>query len=394
MRRKPNLRKDLISLLDKAACDVYDYEQYFGKAGGGKGMEGHAVQNREELPVVIDIQGVHKTFPAQGGDIVALDGIDLSIRKGDIFGIIGMSGAGKSTLIRCINRLEAPTEGRILIHGKNILTAGERDLLAMRRSVGMIFQQFNLLMQRTVEKNVFFPLEIAGVPRDKARERARELLALVGLEEKARAYPAQLSGGQKQRVAIARALATNPDVLLCDEATSALDPMTTQSILSLLQDINRRLGITMVIITHEMQVIRQICTHVAIIDGGRIAEQGDVADIFTNPRTPAARRLFRMPAENALSRGRCVRIVFDGSTLDEPVIANMALTCHTPASILSAETRRLKGQSFGQMVVRLPEDEASAQTALAYLHSQHLTVEEVDPSDDEWHAGRDWEGDL
>ena len=201
-------------------------------------------------------------------------------------------------------------------------------------------------------------------------------------------------GGQKQRVAIARALATNPDVLLCDEATSALDPMTTQSILSLLQDINRRLGITMVIITHEMQVIRQICTHVAIIDGGRIAEQGDVADIFTNPRTPAARRLFRMPAENAISRGRCVRIVFDGSTLDEPVIANMALTCNTPVSILSAEIRRLKGQSFGQMVVRLPEDEASAQTALAYLHSQHLTVEEVDPSDDEWHAGRDWEGDL
>lgn len=349
---------------------------------------------RESLPVLIDIQGVRKVFPAQGGDVVALDKIDLTIRQGDIFGIIGMSGAGKSTLIRCINRLEVPSEGRIFIGGENILAANEKNLLNMRRAVGMIFQQFNLLMQRTVLKNVLFPLEISGVPKAKARARAMELLELVGLEAKAKAYPAQLSGGQKQRVAIARALATNPNVLLCDEATSSLDPMTTQSILSLLQDINQRLGITIVIITHEMQVIRQICTQVAIIDDGRIAEQGDVTDIFTNPRTAAARKLFQLPANGALSSGRCVRIVFDGTTFDEPVIANMALHCHVAVSILSAEIRRLKGQSFGQMVVRLPDDEVSAQSALTYLRQQHLTVEEVDPSDSEWSVGRDWKGYL
>ncbi len=348
---------------------------------------------RESLPVMIDIQGVRKVFPTQGGEIVALDKIDLTIRQGDIYGIIGMSGAGKSTLIRCINRLEAPTEGRILIDGVNILTTSHRELLAMRRSVGMIFQSFNLLMQSTVEKNVMFPMEISGVSRAEAKKRVKELLDIVGLEDKARAYPAQLSGGQKQRVAIARALATNPGVLLCDEATSALDPMTTQSILALLQDINQRLGITIVIITHEMQVIRQICTHVAIIDGGRIAEAGDVAEIFANPRTAAARKLFRLPAEGALKDGRCVRIVFDGSTFDEPVIANMALHAGVAVSILSAEIRHLKGQSFGQMVVRLPSDGASAETALAYLKQQHLTVEEVDPSD-EWTGGRDWKGDL
>ncbi len=350
--------------------------------------------SRESLPILIDIQGVRKVFTAQGQEIVALDCIDLQVREGDIYGVIGMSGAGKSTLIRCINRLEAPSEGRILIGGVNILAASNKELLAMRRSVGMIFQQFNLLMQRTVEKNVRFPMEIAGVPKDEAKQRAAAMLKLVGLEDKAKAYPAQLSGGQKQRVAIARALSTNPDVLLCDEATSALDPMTTQSILGLLQDINKRLGITIVIITHEMQVIRQICTQVAIIDGGRIAESGDVTDIFTNPRTAAARRLFRLPANGAIGRGRCVRIVFDGTSFDDPVIANMALHAGVSVSILSAEIRHLKGQSFGQMVVRLPDDEAMAQNALAYLRQQHLTVEEVDPSDNERTVGRDWKGDL
>lgn len=357
-------------------------------------MQEGIAQSRDSLPVMIDIQGVRKTFGTQEGEVVALDRIDLSIRQGDIFGIIGMSGAGKSTLIRCINRLETPTEGKILIGGANILSATEQDLLRMRRSVGMIFQQFNLLMQRTVEKNIRFPMEISGVPKAQAKARLKELLELVGLEDKARAYPAQLSGGQKQRVAIARALATNPDVLLCDEATSALDPMTTQSILGLLQDINRRLGITIVIITHEMQVIRQVCTQVAIIDNGRIAEQGDVAELFTNPKTAAARRLFRIPESGAANTGRCIRIVFDGSTLDEPVIANMALHCNISVSILSAEIRRLKGQSFGQMVVRLPDDEESAHTALSYLKQQHLTVKEVDPSDNEWPVGGDWEGHL
>lgn len=356
-------------------------------------MQENKANSHDSLPVMIDIQGVRKVFPGQAGGVIALDGIDLTIRQGDIFGIIGMSGAGKSTLIRCINRLEAPTEGRIVIGGQDILEASRRDLLTMRRSVGMIFQQFNLLMQRTVEKNVRFPMEISGVPHEAAKRRASELLELVGLRDKARVYPAQLSGGQKQRVAIARALATNPGVLLCDEATSALDPMTTQSILSLLQDINQRLGITIVIITHEMQVIRQICTHVAIIDNGRIAEQGDVTEIFTNPQTAASRKLFRLAANDAVSGGRCVRVVFDGSMLGEPVIANMALHLNIAVSILSAEIRRLKGQSFGQMVVRLPEDEAMAQTALVYLRQQHLTVEEVHPSDN-GDVGGDWTGDL
>lgn len=355
-------------------------------------MEDRSV-SRDMLPIMIDIQGVRKVFTAQGGEVAALDGIDLSIRKGDIFGIIGMSGAGKSTLIRCINKLEAPTEGRILIGGKNILKANERDLRTMRRSVGMIFQQFNLLMQRTVLDNVTFPMELSNVARKQAKLRAMELLELVGLEDKAQAYPAQLSGGQKQRVAIARALTMNPDVLLCDEATSALDPMTTQSILTLLSDINQRLGITIVIITHEMQVIRHVCTQVAIIDYGRIAEQGSVAEIFKNPRTAAARKLFRMPANGAAANGRCIRIVFDGSTYDEPVIANMALHCNVAVSILSAEIRRISGQSYGQMVVRLPEDAQMAEAALAYLSQQELKVEEVDTSEDSL-VGRDWKGDL
>jgi len=349
--------------------------------------------SRESLPIMIDIQGVRKVFPVPGGEVVALEKIDLQIRQGDIYGVIGMSGAGKSTLIRCINRLETPSEGRILIGGKDILSAPQWQLLAMRRAVGMIFQQFNLLMQKTVEKNVMFPMEISGVPKSAARARVRELLEIVDLTDKAKAYPAQLSGGQKQRVAIARALAMNPGVLLCDEATSALDPMTTQSILSLLSDINQRLGITIVLITHEMQVIRQICTQVAIIDEGLIAETGEVKQIFQNPRTKAAKRLFRMPDGGEASGGRCLRIVFDGTKYTEPVIANMALACNVAVSILSAEIRHLSGQSFGQMVVRLPDDEGAAQTALAFLRDQHLTVEEVDISDDSPSFG-DWKGDL
>ncbi len=333
-------------------------------------------------PVMIDIQGVRKVYPSQAGEVVALDGIDLTIRKGDIYGIIGMSGAGKSTLIRCINRLDAPTDGHILIDGQNILTMKERDLNIMRRSVAMIFQQFNLLMQRTVLGNICFPMEISGMPRGEALKRAHELLAIVGLEEKANAYPAQLSGGQKQRVAIARALTTDPKVLLCDEATSALDPMTTQSILSLLQDINRRLGITIVIITHEMAVIRQICTRVAIIDGGKIAEKGNVREIFANPRTPAARRLFFGTQEEIPVGKRALRIVFDDAKTYEPVIANMILKCGVPVNILYSNIQLISGQQRGQMLIELPDDADSAERALAYLRTQDLSVEEVGALDD------------
>src|SRR5699024_4668811 len=216
-----------------------------------------------------------------------LSNISLTIDKGDIYGIIGMSGAGKSTLIRCLNRLDTPTDGQIFIDGENILAMSKQQLRQTRRRMAMIFQQFNLLMQKSVARNVRYPLEIAGVPKKQANERVIELLKIVGLEDKASAYPAQLSGGQKQRVAIARALASDPEMLLCDEATSALDPMTTQSILSLLQKINRELGITVVLITHEMAVIRQICNKVAILDGGKLAEQGTVDDVFMHTKSAA-----------------------------------------------------------------------------------------------------------
>ena len=329
-------------------------------------------------PVMIDIQGVRKVYPSQAGQVVALDGIDLTIRKGDIYGIIGMSGAGKSTLIRCINRLDAPTEGRIFIDGQNILTMNEKELRKMRRSVAMIFQQFNLLMQRTVLRNVCFCLEISGVPRKKAEARAMELLEIVGLSEKANAYPAQLSGGQRQRVAIARALATDPKVLLCDEATSALDPMTTQSILALLQDINKRLGITIVIITHEMAVIRQICTRVAIIDGGRIAEMGNVIDVFSNPKTRAAKRLFGTASSEELPVGkRCIRLIFNGERAYKPVVSEMILACGVPVSILSSNIQMVGGQQSGQMLLQLPDDPESAQRAMDYLRKNEILVEEV-----------------
>ena len=245
----------------------------------------------EQTPM-IRITGLKKVYGSGATAVTALDNINLTVNKGDIHGIIGMSGAGKSTLIRCVNRLDTPTEGSIEIDGQDILSMNASQLRATRRRVSMIFQHFNLMMQKTVARNIRYPLEIAGVPRAKADARVRELLEIVGLSHKANAYPIQLSGGQKQRIAIARALASDPDVLLSDEATSALDPMTTQSILALLQDINRRLGITIVIITHEMAVIRQICNRVTIIDGGKIVEEGTVDEVFTHTRSAAGRRLF------------------------------------------------------------------------------------------------------
>ena len=333
--------------------------------------------DRTQIPVTIDLQGVRKVFQTQDGEIRALDGIDLRIRQGDIYGVIGMSGAGKSTLIRCINCLDAPTDGRILIGGVNVLEMNRPELLKLRRSVAMIFQQFNLLMQRTVLGNVRFPMEISGVPRGKATARAKELLDIVGLQDKANAYPAQLSGGQKQRVAIARALTTDPQVLLCDEATSALDPLTTQSILTLLQDINRRMGITIVIITHEMAVIRQICTRVAIIDQGRIAEKGDVSEVFAHPKTAAARRLFLGMEEELPPGKRCVRLAFGGAVTYEPVVANMILACGVPVNILSSNIQILGGQQRGQMLIELPGDEMGAKRAMDYLSTQNVTFEEV-----------------
>ena len=331
-----------------------------------------------EQTEMIRIEGLKKVYGTGVGAVTALDGIDLSILKGDIHGIIGMSGAGKSTLIRCVNRLDTPTEGRILIDGRDILAMNEKDLRATRKRVSMIFQQFNLLMQKTVARNVRYPLEIAGVPHNKANERVKELLEIVGLSHKADAYPAQLSGGQKQRVAIARALASNPEVLLCDEATSALDPMTTQSILALLKDINERLGITIVVITHEMAVIRQICNRVTIIDGGRIVEEGTVDEVFTHTRSAAGRRLFGVINEEAADTPRsAVRIVFDGDQTGEPALANFIIKTGMPVNILSADVRMLNGKQYGQMLLSMPDSYADRDKLVSGLREMGLTVEEV-----------------
>lgn len=329
---------------------------------------------------LIEIQHLSKTFQMKDAEIHALNDINLTIEQGDIFGIIGMSGAGKSTLVRCMNMLEKPTQGTVLFDGKDLCKLSEPSLRRVRRSIGMIFQQFNLLMQRTALENVCFPLEIAGVHQPGAKKRAAELLDLVGLSDRAASYPTQLSGGQKQRVAIARALATSPKVLLCDEATSALDPTTTLSILSLLRDINKRLGITIVIITHEMSVIEKICNRVAVIDESRIAEAGPVTDIFTKPHTAAARKFIYPDAEGkATDIGKhCMRIVFDGSSSYEPVLADMILACKAPVNILFADTKDLDGKAFGQMVVQLPEDQSLAQKMLQYLRAKGLNAEEAD----------------
>ena len=332
-----------------------------------------------ETPL-IEIKNLRKVYQVPGGEVVALDGIDLSINRGQIYGIIGMSGAGKSTLIRCLNRLDTPTDGQILIDGQNILTMNNKQLMAMRRKVSMIFQSFNLLMQKTVARNVRYPLEIAGVPKAKANERVKELLKLVGLEGKADAYPIQLSGGQRQRVAIARALASDPEVLLCDEATSALDPMTTQSILALLQDINKRLGITVVLITHEMAVIRQSCNRVAILDGGCIAEEGTVDDVFVHTRSAAGKRLFGiLPSEeeDAVSDVPALRIVFEGGKEGMPIIAGLVKNCGVDVNILSADIKPINGQPYGQMIIESPDDPDVRIQVVRYLTDQGLTVKEV-----------------
>ena len=325
---------------------------------------------------IIQIQDLEKRFRSKNTEVYALQGINLTIRKGDIFGIIGKSGAGKSTLVRCINMLERPTGGSVMFEGRDMCRLGSRDLQIARRSMGMIFQQFNLLMQRTAEENICFPLELAGVKKDAARERARELLELVNLSDRAQSYPSQLSGGQK-RVAIARALATNPKILLCDEATSALDPATTESILSLIKDINRRLGITAIIITHEMSVIEKICNQVAIISHGRIAETGSVEEAFFHPQTEEARQLVIPEALQDMPHSRLYRIIFNGRSSFEPVISNLVLECGAPVNIMFADTRDIGGTAFGQMVLQLPDNEEVVRRILAYADSKGLMLEEM-----------------
>lgn len=328
---------------------------------------------------IIELIGLGKTFESKNNRVKALEDINLTIYEGEIFGIIGLSGAGKSTLVRCINYLERPTEGRVVFNGVDLSKIEKSELLKVRQSMGMIFQQFNLLMQRNTLENICFPLEIAGVPKKEAKKRALELLEVVGLTDKVKSYPAQLSGGQKQRVAIARALATNPKVLLCDEATSALDPTTTRSILNLLKEISHKLGITVIVITHEMSVIEEICNRVAIIDNSRIAEIGDVEEVFMRPKSKIARQLVFSGAnhiESFMGKDKC-RIIFDGRTSFEPVIANMVLECRTPVNILFADTKDIDGKAFGQMVIQLPDDETGKKRIFAYLETNKIPYEEV-----------------
>ena len=333
----------------------------------------------QAVPPQIELRGLSKVYQIPGGEVQALSNISLTIERGDIYGIIGMSGAGKSTLIRCLNRLDMPTDGQVLIDGQNILAMNKKELRQTRRRMAMIFQQFNLLMQKNVARNVRYPLEIAGVPKKQANERVMELLKIVGLEEKASAYPAQLSGGQKQRVAIARALASNPEMLLCDEATSALDPMTTQSILELLRKINAELGITVVLITHEMAVIRQICNKVAILDGGKLVEQGTVDDVFMHTKSAAGKRLFGILPENEdeLPTQPALRIVFDGSAADQPIISRLVKDLGFDVNILSADMHQLNGKTYGQMLVARPDDPAELKQVRDYLAKAGLTTEEV-----------------
>lgn len=338
---------------------------------------------------MIELQHVSKSFFTADGKIEALHDINLTIRDGDIYGIIGMSGAGKSTLVRTINMLERPTEGSVLIDGVRMETLSKTELRAARQNITMIFQHFNLLMQRNCLANVAFPLELSHMPREDAKKKARKLLALVGLPDKENAYPAELSGGQKQRVAIARALATNPKILLCDEATSALDPNTTRSILELVREINRKLGITVIVITHQMSVVEEICTRVAILDGGEVAEEGTVGDVFTSPRSEAARRLVFPGGAGWLAEGsageRRILVRFRGAeATGSPLIATMAMERGVRANILAASTRLLDGKIYGTMLLGIPREGKEFDDAVDYLsHADGVAYEIL--TEDETH---------
>ena len=340
---------------------------------------------------IVEVRNLSKTFLTKDGQDDALSDINLTVEKGDIYGIIGMSGAGKSTLVRCLNYLEVPTKGQVLVEGQDLGELSDKELRALRSSIGMIFQSFNLLMQKSVLDNVCFPLQIQGVKKKEAIVKARELLNTVGLADKEKTYPAQLSGGQRQRVAIARALACDPKILLCDEATSALDPQTTASILALLRKINVETGITIIIITHQMSVVREICNHVAIIEKGRLVENGLVEEIFTHPKSRAARQLIiegKDPDEwveetaapatmDLLHEDRRIRIVFGTQSSFEPVIANMVLTMGTPVNILKADTKDVHGVARGEMILGLPADKELQERMIDYLKERGLDVEEV-----------------
>lgn len=339
---------------------------------------------------MIEVRQVSKVYQVNGQPVVALRDVNLSVRRGEIYGIIGLSGAGKSTLVRCINMLERPQSGSILVDGVDITRLEGEALRAARRQIGMIFQNFNLLQSRTVAGNVAFPLEIAGVPQAEIKRRVSDLLALVGLTDKAKAYPAQLSGGQKQRVGIARALANQPKVLLSDEATSALDPQTTKSILKLLLDINHQLGLTIVLITHEMQVIKEICDSVAVIENGTIVESGPVWQVFTEPRSAAARNFLRgvitpeLPSEvlerliaEGSGESQILRLSFLGEQAGQPLISSLIRLFDVDVNILYGSIDHIKDTPFGTLIVEIKGNGVDPSRLISYLRGRGVKVEVI-----------------
>lgn len=337
---------------------------------------------------MIQVEHLYKEYSSRQGIVNALEDINLAIPQGAIFGIIGLSGAGKSTLVRCINLLEKPTSGRVIVDGDDLMTLNHQSLNLARQKIGMIFQHFHLLSSRSVAENIAFPLELARLPKAEITRRVNELLPLVGLEEKANVYPGELSGGQKQRVGIARALATQPKVLLCDEATSALDPQTTLSILNLLRQINQTLGLTIVLITHEMKVIKEICTDVAVIDRARIVEQGPVESVFIRPQSDIAKEFISsvfphdLPSEilERLSQHKnseIVRIQFLGSQTSDPIIADLIQTCEVKANILYGSIDHLRSTLFGTLTLELTGSPEQLVQAHDYLQKRNLTVEVI-----------------
>lgn len=326
---------------------------------------------------MIEIKNLEKSFKTSYGTITALKDINLTVNDGEIFGIIGLSGAGKSTLVRCINLLERPTKGEVVLDGKSLTALNKKELLKVRQSIGMIFQGFNLLEQRNVLKNVCYPLEIAGVKKADAEKKAKELIEMVGLSDRLLSYPSQLSGGQKQRVAIARALATDPKYILCDEATSALDPNTTQSILELLKQINKTMGVTIVVITHEMKVIEQICDRVAVIDKSQIAESGKVSTVFANPKSDIAKELIlpKSKTDAHITGKKSIRLVFDGEKSRRSIIADMILSTQVPVNIMYADTKDIDGTAYGHMLLELPDDEVQSGKIFAYLDTNGIAYE-------------------
>ncbi len=333
---------------------------------------------------MIRIEALSKVFKDKNSDVLALKDIDIKIDKGDIFGIIGLSGAGKSTLVRCINRLEEPSSGKIYIDGIDITALDSHELTALRRRIGMIFQHFNLMSRKSCSKNIAFPLEIAGKDKEYIKRRVDELLELVDLKDKSNAYPNQLSGGQKQRIAIARALATKPGILLCDEATSALDPTTTKSILKLLKTINETLGITIVLITHQMEVIKEICNKVAVISDGRVVEQGNTYDIFSNPGNKVTKSFVKDISTEieegmfAIDNGsKLIKLTFPNNSAGKPIISDIIKKFGIEVNIMSGHISNIQGKSYGQLVIALKGEDSLLNDAICHLSSQNLIVEVI-----------------